>query len=181
MSLRLRKIKECDLENIINWRMMPEVTNYMYTNPILDLEKQKIWFSKIQKSDKDLYWIIEIDNTEIGVLSINNIDRVNKRCTWAYYIGNTSFRGRGIATTLECNIYNYVFDILNFNKLSCEVFEFNDKVIEIHKKFGSEVEGVFKQQIFKNSKFYNIVCMGITKNVWNNIKELYNYEKIYIE
>ena len=63
MSLRLRKIKECDLENIINWRMMPEVTNYMYTNPILDLEKQKIWFSKIQKSDKDLYWIIEIHNT----------------------------------------------------------------------------------------------------------------------
>ncbi|WP_271808466.1 UDP-4-amino-4,6-dideoxy-N-acetyl-beta-L-altrosamine N-acetyltransferase [Clostridium beijerinckii] len=181
MSLVLRKIKENDLENIMKWRMMPQVTKYMYTDPVLNLDKQKAWFSEIQKSYKELYWIIEIDNTEIGVLSINNIDNYNKRCTWAYYIGDTSFRGRGIATTLECNIYNYVFDVLNLNKLCCEVFEFNDKVINIHKKFGSEIEGIFRQHIYKNGEFHNIVCMGITKKIWNNIKGQYNYEKIYIE
>jgi hypothetical protein len=153
----------------------------MYTDPILTLEEQKIWLAKIEKNDKELYWIIEIDNTSIGILSINHIDNVNRRCSWAYYIGNTSFRGRGIATILECNVYDYVFNTLKLNKLCCEVFEFNRKVIEIHKKFGTEIEGILKQHICKNNTFYNIVCMGITIDTWNRIKHNYKYEKIYIE
>lgn len=49
MGIILRKIKENDLENIIEWRMMPQVTKYMYTDPILTLEEQKIWLAKIEK------------------------------------------------------------------------------------------------------------------------------------
>ncbi|OFS19729.1 MULTISPECIES: UDP-4-amino-4,6-dideoxy-N-acetyl-beta-L-altrosamine N-acetyltransferase [Clostridium] len=181
MSLRLRKIREDDLQKIIKWRMLPEVTKYMYTDPVLDLEKQKIWFNKIQNSSNDLYWIIEIDNTDIGIISISDIDRINKKCIWAYYIGDMSFRGRGIARALECNIYDYVFEVLKMNKLCLEVLEFNDKVISIHKKFGSEVEGILKQHICKNNKFYNVVVMGIIRDKWNAIKSNYEYEKIYIE
>lgn len=181
MSLRLRKIQKIDLQKIMEWRMLPEVTRYMYTDPVLDLEKQKKWFDKIQTSLKDLYWIIEIDNIGIGLISINNIDRKNKRCSWGYYIADMSFRGRGIARELECNIYDYVFYTLKLNKLSSEVFEFNDKVIKIHEKFGSEIEGILKNHIYKNNKFYNVVFMGIMKNKWDEIKKKYEYKKIKIE
>lgn len=179
--LRLRKIKESDLENIIKWRMMPEVTKYMYTDPILDLEKQILWFNEIQNSKKDIYWIIEIDNTAIGVISINDIDQINKRCKWGYYIGDMSFRGRGVARLLECNVYDYVFNNLKLNKLCGEVLEFNDRVVRIHEKFGSEVEGILRDHIYKNNKFYNVVIMGITAEKWKEIKGDYIYEKIDIE
>jgi UDP-4-amino-4,6-dideoxy-N-acetyl-beta-L-altrosamine N-acetyltransferase len=181
MELRLRKIQENDLIQIMNMRMLPEVTRYMYTDPKLNIESQKKWFKNIEESNEDLYWIIEFENVDIGVLSINNIDNINKRCSWAYYIGDSSFRGRGIATNLECNIYDYVFEILKLNKLCCEVFEFNKKVIDIHKKFGSEIEGVLKEHILKENKFYNVVIMGITKNMWISKRKTYNYEKINIE
>ncbi|NFG60635.1 UDP-4-amino-4,6-dideoxy-N-acetyl-beta-L-altrosamine N-acetyltransferase [Clostridium sp. CMCC3677] len=181
MSLKLRRVNESDLKNIMKWRMLPEVTKYMYTDPVLDLEKQKLWFNKIQKSANELYWIIVFDNTDIGLLSINEIDYINKRCAWAYYIADTSFRGKGIATNLECNIYNYVFNTLKLNKLCCEVFESNKKVIAIHEKFGSIIEGIFKEHIFKNEEFYNIVCMSIIKEKWDEIKENYNYKEILIE
>lgn len=39
MSLELRKIKRDDLEMIMNWRMDPDVTKYMYTDPKLSIEK----------------------------------------------------------------------------------------------------------------------------------------------
>ncbi|SHI21571.1 UDP-4-amino-4,6-dideoxy-N-acetyl-beta-L-altrosamine N-acetyltransferase [Clostridium intestinale] len=180
MSLALRKIKEEDLLKIMEWRMNPEVTKYMYTDPVLNLEKQKEWFDKISKDKASRYWIIEMDGTSIGLLSISNIDNKNKKCYWAYYIADTSFRGRGIATLLECNIYDYVFNKLNLNKLCCEVFEFNDKVVSIHKKFGSEVEGILKEHIIKGNEKYNVVLMGITKDKWKLIKNKYNYEKIEI-
>ena len=33
MACRLRKIRQDDLENIREWRMLPEITRYMYTDP----------------------------------------------------------------------------------------------------------------------------------------------------
>ena len=181
LGIRLIKIEEADLYQIMEWRMKPEVTNNMYTDPKLNMNLQKKWLQSIKKDNTVRYWMIEIDKEKIGVINLCDIDFKNQRCYWAYYIGNTSFRGRGIATALECNIYDYVFQTMELNKLCCEVFAFNEKVISIHKKFGSEVEGTLKQHIYKNGEFYDIVCMGITKEKWSKIKNTYDYEKIEIE
>lgn len=181
MTLELVKVTIEDLEQIMNWRMNPEVTKYMYTDPILTLDKQKEWFEFIQNNESFKYWVIRIDGVKIGVINLRDIDYVNRRCTWGYYIGDNSFRGRGIATTLECNMYDYVFNVLGLNKFWCEVFTFNKKVISIHEKFGSVIEGTLKQHIYKNGEYYDIVTMAITKNKWGEIKDKYSYEKIYIE
>lgn len=181
MSLTLRDINSDDLEKVMKWRMAPEVTRYMYTDPKLTIDKQLEWYEKIKDSRTERYWLIVIDDVAIGVINLAEIDLKNKRCSWAYYIGDTSFRGRGIARTLECNIYDYVFDVLGLNKLCCEVFTFNDKVISIHEKFGSEIEGTLKQHIYKNGQFHDIVSMAITKDKWTKIKSQYEYEKIIIE
>ncbi|WP_346890176.1 UDP-4-amino-4,6-dideoxy-N-acetyl-beta-L-altrosamine N-acetyltransferase [Clostridium sp. UBA1056] len=181
MALELIKVNKDDLELIMTWRMKPEVTRYMYTDPVLTMETQLKWFYSIQDNDSVKYWIIKFDGVKIGLISICDIDYKNKRCSWAYYIGDTSFRGRGIATLLECNIYDYVFDDLNLNKLCCEVFTSNEKVISIHEKFGSVVEGTLKQHIYKNGDFFDIVTMGITRDKWENIKKDYKYDRICIE
>ncbi|MBP2033798.1 UDP-4-amino-4,6-dideoxy-N-acetyl-beta-L-altrosamine N-acetyltransferase [Clostridium algifaecis] len=181
MAIVLKKILKEDLKLIAKWRMMPEVTKYMYTDPILTDEGQLKWFDIINSDTKSKYWKITVDNDPIGVLNLANIDLKNSRCSWGYYIGNTSYRGRGIARTLECNIYDYVFYNLNLNKFCSEVFEFNDKVVSIHKKFGSEIEGILKEHIIKNNIKYNVVVMGILKSKWEKIRRNYRYEKIYIE
>ena len=181
MSLELVKIAKDDLEQIMHWRMKPEVTKYMYTDPVLTLEIQEKWFDSIKNDTSVKYWMIKIDGVKIGVINLRDIDYINRRCTWGYYIGDNSFRGRGIASTLECNIYDYVFNILNLNKFWCEVFSFNEKVISIHERCGSIIEGTLKQHIYKNGEFFDIVMMAITKDRWEEIKDNYSYEKIYIE
>ena len=47
MSIRLRELREDDLENIMRWRMDPDITRYMNTNPKLTLEGQRKWFKAI--------------------------------------------------------------------------------------------------------------------------------------
>jgi len=181
MTLKLIKIKEKDIYQIMEWRMLPDVTKYMYTDPKLSKESQLKWYKDITQSDNLKYWLIEFQNTNIGVLNLYNIDQNNKRCFWAYYIADSSYRGKGIGRNLECNIYDYVFYTLKFNKLCCEVLEENDKVIKIHQKFGSGIEGVFIQHIFKNNKFHNVIRMAILREEWDSIKNQYNYDKIEIE
>lgn len=181
MSIRLIKITNNDLELIAKWRMLPEVTAYMYTDPVLTLDGQMKWFDYINNRKDCKYWIIEFNEKKIGVINLCNIDYYNKRCSWAYYIGDMCFRAKGIGKTLECNIYDYVFNTLNLNKLCCEVFSSNEKVIKLHEIFGSDIEGKLKEHIFKNGAFHDIVIMGISKNKWEQLKANYKYEKIYIE
>ena len=179
----LRKVLESDLEMIMNWRMSPGVTKYMYTDPILTLEGQKQWFKKINcNKDFEKYWIIELDNgTPVGLMSINDIDYRNDQASWAYYIASTEARGKGLGRILECNMYDFALITLNLNKLRCEVFEFNEKVIKIHEKFGSKVEGKFIDHIKKNGKYFNVVRMAILRKEWEEKKLQMDYVKIPIE
>jgi len=181
MSLKLIKLREEHLETVRRWRMMPEVTKYMYTDPQISSEDQRKWFEKISKDSSRIYWVISFDDKDVGVINLYDIDMHNKRAFWAYYLGDITFRGKGIGKNLECNIYDFCFDILNLNKLCCEVLAFNEKVIVLHQKFGSKIEDVFKQHIFKNGKYYDVVRMAILKEEWNKIKHQYQYEKIEIE
>lgn len=177
----MRKIKEEDLEKIMNWRMLPEVTKYMYTDPVLTIEKQKQWFKEITTNRRNFFWIICFNDIDIGVIGITNIDYINRKCTWAWYIGELEYRGIGVGRIIEWNMYEYVFEKLKLNKLCSEVFSFNSKVIELHSKCGSVIEGSLKEHIYKNGSYYDVVAMGITASRWNKIKNSFHYSKIEIE
>src|SRR5262245_33063860 len=118
MSYRLRLVRESDLERVMHWRMLPEVTKYMYTDPQLTIEQQRAWFHRISASERDRVWIVELVEGQqpIGVLSLSEIDWTHRRCAWAYYIGETAARGIGLAKSLELNVYAYVFETLGLNK-----------------------------------------------------------------
>jgi len=173
--LRLRKIDIKDLNLIMEWRMKPEVTQFMYTDPILTNEQQKIWFDKIVQNDKNYIRIINYDDLDIGLYSITDINR-NGNCFWAYYIAEVLFQGKGIGKILECNNYDYAFNVLGVHKVSCEVLSFNEKVITIHQKYGSKIEGIFKEHINKKNEYFDVVRMAILKEEWDELRKNIYYE-----
>lgn len=174
----LRPIQENELEMIMNWRMMPEITKFMYTDPQLTLEAQKNWFYSLQKRNDIIVFMIEVDKTPCGILNITDIDFTNKRCSWGYYIAVKEKRSLPLAMSLEWNLYDYVFDVLGLNKLEGEIFSFNKAVLRIHQMCGSEIEGVLKQHIYKNNQFYDVTVTGILKEQWYKIRKKYSYEPI---
>ena len=183
MGCRLRKIREDDLERVREWRMLPEITRYMYTDPQITPEMQRAWFERIAASPHDIVWIIELTDGDVpvGVLSLSDIDRTNRRACWAYYIASAEARGKGLAKTLELNIYRYVFEELELNRLWCEVFSSNDRVVALHERFGSKVEGVLREHIIKDDETYDVVRMAMLASDWPAIRDKYTYETIDIE
>lgn len=182
MKIKLRKIKESDLENIMNWRMKPSVTKFMYTDPKLTLEGQKKWYAKISADPTCRYWIIDVDGVGIGLLGLINIDPDNKKTSWIWYIGEDDYRGKGIAKKIQLNLYDYVFYNMGFNRLYSDILSFNTHEIRnVHEAVGYRVEGVLKQHVIKNGKFLDVVMMGITKDYWEEIKEKFNYDIIEFE
>ena len=179
--LKLIKIQEVDLETLMHWRMLPEVTKYMFTEPQLTMDIQNQWFHFINNDSTCKHWIIEFENTKIGTLNLINIDYKNSRCLWGYYIADNSIRGKGFGKLLEYNIYDFVFDELGLNKLLGEVLAFNDIVVKIHEKCGSQIEGVLRQHIKKGNTYYDVVVMGILREEWIERRKNLDYTKISIE
>lgn len=180
MDIRLRKVKEADLERIMNWRMQPSVTKYMYTDPQLTMEDQSKWHETIQKQNCK-YWVIRCDEHDIGLFCFYKIDYVNLRGDWGWYIAEPDFKGKGIGKLLLYNIYDYGFNKLGLNKLCCEALENNEKAISLYKKSGAEIEGVRKEHIIKGNENLAVVEMAILKSKWDAIKKGFHYECITIE
>ena len=181
MKLEFCKLSEEHLGMVRNWRISPEVSGSMYTDPKITPEHQKKWYEEIKKDPTKKYWIVGLNGEYVGVVCLLNIDLINKRCLWAYYLGETSARGKGVGKQIELNILSYVFDDLKLNKLCYEVLAFNDLVVKIHQKYGAKIEGVLRQHIYKNGEFYDVIVMGILKEEWDKIKEKMEFTKIRIE
>lgn len=182
MKILFNKIQKYHLDTIMKWRMLPEVSDYMYTDPVLDIELQLSWFEKISIDNNRYDWVCNVDGEDVGVVTVSNIDYVNNKCDWAYYLASPTVRGKGIGKAIELNILDFVFNDLKLNKLCCEVFSSNELVVKIHEKYGSKVEGVRKSHICKKGEYKDIVVMGILKKDYEEqIKGKIDYTTIEME
>lgn len=173
-------IEEKDLEMIRKWRNSPEVAQYMYTDDEITPGQQEEWLKKIGKEKNNRYWIIEFQGKKLGLVYLNNIDYTNSKCHWGFYLGDTSLRGKGIGAKVEYQLLNYVFEELQLNKLYGEVFSFNEKVVQMHERFGFRREGYLRQHINKNQKFLDVITIGLLNSEWNQLKETL-HKKVYGE
>ena len=169
-DVKLRAIDRNDLELIREWRSSPEVNKFMYTEVTSTKEQQQRWFDNIKKDDTSKYWMIEYYKIPIGVANLININSIHDSCDWAFYLGDTSIRGKGIGSKIEFQVIEYVFEILGLNKLKCEVIEFNDKVIKMHEKFGFRREAFYRDHVRKGKTYYDVVGLGLLKRDWIKIK-----------
>lgn len=161
----LRDLSPADRDLIRSWRNHPEVAKYMYTDHEISTEEHEEWFNKALKDTSSRYWIIRSDNLDVGFLSISQIDRHNSRCYWAFY-ADPEIRSRGTGSFAEYAVLQYVFGELGLNKLCGEVLEFNQSVLNMHKKFGFVQEGLLRKHIYKQGQWHDVVCIGMLREEW---------------
>lgn len=175
-----RPIQEEELEMVMQWRMSPEITKYMRSDPVLNLELQKEWFEKCKHDQYNKTFMIEVNDIPSGIINITDIDRSNEHCSWGYYLAARNVRSLELAMLLEWNVYDYAFDILKLHKVTGEVFSDNKAVIRLHQLCGSIKEGELKDHIKKNGKFFDVVLMAITDAQWSEEKKKRHYKKVDI-
>lgn len=181
LDVVLRKIREDDLERIMNWRMQPDITKYMNSDPKLTLEGQKKWFEKIKKSETDFYWVLVVDGVPSGIASLVDYDKQSGKIHTGVYIAEKSKRSLQLTMELQWSLYDYAFDVLGVHKVCEEVFEANKAVNRILDMIGSKREGVLRDHIYKNGTYYNVVVRGILKEEWDSLREKISYQSYPFE
>ncbi len=171
--IRFIKLKEEHLEQVLVWRTQEDVTKFMNTDIEKDMDKQREWFQRISNSETDAYWIIEIKEKPVGVISLNNIDYVNKRTSWGFYIGEEKYRLYG--GIIPPYFYNYIFSKLEFHKITAEVMEGNHNVMKLNIMHGYRMVGVYKDHILKNGSYFDLNLLELQKDDWLKLNKFQKY------
>lgn len=178
MGITLRKIEESDLEQIMRWRMDPDITRYMNTDPQLTLERQKEWLRGIRSRQDVKYWLIEADGLPAGVINTGGLEALDGSCTWGYYVGEKRLRSIKTALSLEMSLYDYVFEKLGRKTLYGDIFTLNQGVIQLHLLCGSKIVEEKKACVCKNGRYYDVTIMSMEAERWQELKKTKKYEKI---
>lgn len=166
----LRDVRPEDKQMLLEWRNLPEVAKYMYTDHIITQEEHDRWFETALRDPSRRYWIIVCDGKDVGVAYLHDIDLRNKRCYWGFYIADLTARGKGVGSFVEYSILHYVFDYLKLNKLCGEVLSFNEAVLNMHKNFGFRQEGLLREHVIKDGQPIDVVSVGVLRSEWEFLK-----------
>jgi len=166
----LRPLAENDLRLVLNWRNSERIRINMYSEELISWENHCAWFSRIQNSDTTAYFVIEFKDKPIGIVNFTSIDRVHDKCSWGFYIGDTT-APRGSGTALGILGLVQAFEHLHIRKISAEVFAFNEASLRFHRKLGFVQEGCLSQHILKPNGYQDIVLFAKFFNNWDTEKQ----------
>lgn len=178
MNYKLRRIQDHDLEMIMNWRMSPEVTKYMNTDPVLTMEKQREWLQHINKDDSVEHWLITVDDIPVGVICLEDLDKIKKTTSWGYYVGEKKYRSIQLAISLEMSLYDYVFEVLGLETINSTAFSANTGVIHLHKLCGCRRMTETKGEVEKGGVKYDVTHLSLSRQEWFEYRAGKNYAKI---
>jgi UDP-4-amino-4,6-dideoxy-N-acetyl-beta-L-altrosamine N-acetyltransferase len=164
--IRLRLMEAADKEMVRNWRNLPEVSRHMYTDHYITPEEHEAWLDSTLRDPSKLHWIICHEDADVGVAYLYDIDQTNRRCSWGLYVADPKMRGRGIGGLVENAVLRHVFEDLGLHKICCEVLASNRPALALYEKFGFSREGCFREHIFKDGQFVDVVCLAMTRPDW---------------
>lgn len=141
------------------------IRSQMYSEHEISLSEHLSYIDQLEWNKKQIVFaVLNEERRPIGLVSINAIDAIHKKADWAFYLAENERGGLGAA--LEYNIIEYVFNVLELEKLNCEVIETNKAVVKLHKKFNFLEEGFRRENIIKNEKRIGVYFLGLTKYDW---------------
>ncbi len=156
-------------EYIVKWRNDPDVSFNLFSNDTLTLDSQKRWFEVYKSSDSRKEFIIYIldDNRAIGTVGLTDIDVRNLKAELTIILGEKEYRGKGFGEEALRLILDYAFKDLMLNKIVLKVFRYNENALKLYNKSGFKLDGILRQDIYKNNQFNDVIEMSLLKEEWN--------------
>ena len=126
------------------------------------------------------YWAVCTNDEEkriIGWISLSNIDKLNKSvCFHGIVIGDNDYRD-GIAWIESyLFIYNYVFEVLNFNRLYGSNIENQIASYSMGYAMFEQLEGKARQAVVKNGQYVDVIYMSILRDEYITHKNHNDFE-----
>lgn len=139
----LRSVGEEDCtQKYLNWLNDEKVTKPLGTthrNQTIDTIKDFV--NQMRESKDDYFFAIFYKDEHIGNIKLGSINWNKKEGDISYFIGETQYWGRGLATQAVEAVTNFGFKELKLKTIKTQVFETNVSSAKVLKKCGYTENG----------------------------------------
>ncbi|MNO50178.1 putative ribosomal N-acetyltransferase YdaF [compost metagenome] len=173
-KITLREYRMEDLDHIRSWVNDEEITRtlseiFIYPQTLHGTESFLRMILE-GKTDSKGFVISEKDTLEyIGQIDLHKLNWLNRSAVIGIVIGRKDLLGQGYGREAISLLQKFAFETLNLNRLELEVYDFNERGRRCYASCGFKEEGRFRQKIFKNGKYCDVVVMSVlAEEYWAN-------------
>jgi len=167
---RLRPLLPSDADLMLRWRNSDRIRAVMYTDELITPNRHRMWFQEISRRIDICYRLFEVDGVSVGLVYFTQIDRLQKRCVWGFYLGENSLP-KGTGSHLGFLGLEYAFNELDMKTIRGESFMFNFPALALHRKLGFTQETQLQTHVKKNGHDENVAVFTLTKEDWEGYRE----------
>ncbi|NLN39210.1 MAG: GNAT family N-acetyltransferase [Smithella sp.] len=177
----LRALEPDDYKTTIKWRNDDEIWS-MVVGPkyFVSSEYERQWvLNAINNKDEIRLGIcLKIDAMLIGLISIIDIDWINRSAGCPAMIGEKKYWGQGLATEARLLVLKYAFHERGFESIRGHVLESNVASLRVLEKCGYKKEGTLRNAVFKGGRFHDLIVMSILREEFELIASNFNCDRL---
>ena len=169
--LTFREVDLQDSSMILEWRTKPRVASKMLSDVSDEMAPHLQWMGSVYQSKTYYHWIIQSGEKDVGLVSVNAINRSKKQASWGFYIGDDD--ALGVGATVPAYVYNLLFNPKwDTEVITAEVLETNTDVLRMHKMYGYELT---PEHNFETNGGTSVIAMCLTKSKWESANKFKNF------
>jgi RimJ/RimL family protein N-acetyltransferase len=165
-TIALRAFAHGDLDAYRRWLDDPKVTEFleMGARPTRDADCEAFWRLANESDDAIVFAIVERKTgAVVGTCGLYLIQWICRRAQFNILIGEPAAWDKGYGSEAARLILGYAFDKLNLNSVQLGVNADNKRAIRSYEKVGFVHEGVRRQFVYRNGRYYDMVMMSVLR------------------
>ena len=168
--VRLRAVEPEDWTIFSQWDLDSDTARDCYWVPFpksQEAARKHALDSSLEAPKGDNFvFVIENEKGEF-VGTINTHDCDARYGTFKYGLAvRREFQRQGYASEAIRLVLRYFYEELRYQKVTVEVYDFNEASIKLHEKLGYQHEGRIRRMIFTHGEYHDSLTMGMTVEEW---------------
>ncbi|TCT27110.1 RimJ/RimL family protein N-acetyltransferase [Melghiribacillus thermohalophilus] len=170
-SVYLRPIEKEDMKSYHQAIHNEDIRFLTGTRNTITLEQAYEYYERITSDETrhDFAICLKDQHTIIGDLTILDIDNINRKGGFRIAIHHPDYFNKGYGTEAVRLALKYSFEDLSLNRLQLEVYSHNPRGIRAYEKAGFKQEGVIRESLFLNGRYFDEIIMGILRKEYEQL------------
>jgi len=163
---------ETDAEAFARWDIDVDYLRHLDSGPQMPgtakKVKEAIEKEQAQASGTEFEFSVRTlaDDKLIGFVALDGINWQHGDTFVGIGIGDPAYRGNGYGTDAMRVMLRYGFRELNLQRISLDVFEYNERAIKSYLKAGFVIEGRQRGMLLRDGRRWDFIYMGILRDEW---------------
>jgi RimJ/RimL family protein N-acetyltransferase len=168
--VRLRGLEPSDATAFFEWNLDSEMArNLEFVWPPVSQAQVRTWVEEQsqRKLENDSFtWVIEDSSGRaVGAISTHSCNPRNGTFSYGVNIARED-RRKGFAAEAIGLVLRYYFEELRYQKVTVQVYSYNEGSMELHEKLGFVREGTLRRMVYTGGRYHDAHWYGLTREEW---------------